>query len=198
MKGRRMWALELLAAMAPGDTIPAGIPARQQAQPRQGRSPGDKENGTEKRKSLLGEAGWLVRSCSRNRPEEPVTVTVPSPTLGRSHCSNTPHSPALQLTALPRTPLRQKQQVSHREIFFFYLFSVHLLLRKLRHIPGLFYCSCNDKLHVNVWKATFCTVLFRTDNLFEKLSKCINNSPAGSIKVLGEVSILIYNNFQLS
>lgn len=71
--------------------------------------------------------------------------------------------------------------VPHREIIFDFFF-VHLLLRKLRHIPGLFYCSYNDKLHVNVWKATFCTVLFHTDNLFEKLSKCINNLPLSPLQ----------------
>lgn len=55
-----------------------------------------------------------------------------------------------------------------------------LLLRKLRNIRVLFYCCYNDKLHANFWKAKLYTVLIHTD-MFEKLSKCINNLPLSTL-----------------
>lgn len=161
-------------------------PPQQQAQPWQGRSQGKRENDEEKKKRT----SWVswVWSCSKSRSEEPVIVTVSVPilALGRSHPAPThPHTLRSGAQSSPRDSfVPEARSVSQRDFFVV----VHLLLRKLRHIPGLFYCSYNDKLHVNVWKATFCTVLFHTDNVFEKLSKCINNLPLSPLQEVSRYS----------
>lgn len=54
---------------------------------------------------------------------------------------------------------------------------VCFIAQKLKNVRDLFYYSYNDKLHVNFYEAEFYIVLFHTDNMFEKLSKCINDLP---------------------
>lgn len=99
------------------------------------------------------------------------------------------HTPQPRAQSSPQDSIvTEPRSASQRDFVLGFFSFVHLLLRKLRHIPGLFYCSYNDKLHVNVCKATFCTVLFHTDNLFEKLSKCINNFPLSPLQEVSRYS----------